>query len=199
MELPAFSPSRRRLLAVALLLVVAAVVVVRHLGGAGAAAPAGAGPLRPARRAAPAAVPQVVVDVVGAVRRPGLYRLRQGTRIADAVALAGGATARAQLALVNLAAPLADGEQIVVPVRSPGGGAVAAPPPAAGASPSAPLDLNTATAEQLDALPGIGPATAAKIVAFRQTHGAFHSVAELDAIPGIGPSRIAQLKGLVIP
>ena len=195
----ALTPSRRRALAVGALLVVAAVLVLRHLGGGAAARPV-AGPLRPAtRRAAPAAAPRVVVDVVGAVRRPGLYRLPQGTRIADAVARAGGATAKAELALVNLAAPLADGEQIVVPVRSPGGGAVAAPPPAAGASPSAPLDLNTATADQLDALPGIGPATAAKIVAFRQAHGAFHSVDELDAVPGIGPSRIAQLKGLVIP
>ncbi|HUJ93002.1 MAG TPA: ComEA family DNA-binding protein [Gaiellaceae bacterium] len=200
MELPALSLSRRRALAVGVLLVVAAVLLFRHLGGGAAARPV-AGPLRPATRraAAPAAVARVVVDVVGAVRRPGLYRLPQGTRIADAVASAGGATAKAELALVNLAAPLADGEQIVVPVRSPGGGAVAAPPPAAGTSPSAPLDLNTATADQLDALPGIGPATAAKIVAFRQAHGAFHSVDELDAVPGIGPSRIAQLKGLVIP
>jgi len=187
----AFPPlSRRRLFAAALALAVVLVLALRHLGG-GHAAPA-VGPVRVAR---PAPVRQLVVDVVGAVRRPGLYRLREGTRIADAVAAAGGATAKADPAGVNLAAPLADGEQVVVPAR----GAVAAPPPAAGASPSAPLDLNSATAEQLDALPGIGPATAAKILAYRQQHGAFHAVEELDAVPGIGPSRIAQLKGLVIP
>ena len=131
------------------------------------------------------------------MRRPGLYRLREGTRIADAVARAGGATAKADLALVNLAAPLADGEQVAVPARGAVGDAAASPP--AGPSPTAPLDLNTATAEQLDALPGIGPSTAAKIVAFRQEHGPFHSLAELDAVPGIGASRLAQLKGLVVP
>jgi competence protein ComEA len=116
-----------------------------------------------------------------------------GARIADAVAAAGGATGKADLSLVNLAAPLADGEQVVVPAR----GTAAASGGAA--SPTTPLDLNTATAEQLDSLPGIGPATAQKILDYRQAHGAFHSVDELDAVPGIGPARIAQLKGLVIP
>jgi competence protein ComEA len=135
-----------------------------------------------------------VVDVVGAVRLPGLHSLAQGTRIADAVEAAGGATAKADLALVNLAAPLADGEQIVVPLR---GAAQAAA--AAGSPSTAPVDLNTATAEQLDALPGVGPSTAAKIIAFRLAHGPFHSVEELDAVPGIGPARIEQLKGLVLP
>jgi len=193
MGLAALSPSRRRLLAAGLLLVVVGVLLFRHVGGGGAARPT-VEPLRPGRRAAPA-VAQVVVDVVGAVRRPGLYHLRQGTRIADAVALAGGSTAKADLALVNLAAPLADGEQVVVPTRGSAAAGAAGGP----ASPSAPVDLNTATPEQLDALPGIGPATAAKIIAFRQAHGPFHSVDELDGVPGIGPARIEQLKGLVLP
>jgi competence protein ComEA len=148
-------------------------------------------PLR-AARAAPHAT-RLVVDVAGAVRAPGLHRLAPGARIADAVAAAGGATRKADMTLVNLAAPLADGEQVVVPLR---GAAAAA---GGAASPTAPLDLNTATAEQLDSLPGVGPATAQKIVDYRQAHGAFHSVDELDAVPGIGPARIAQLKGLVIP
>jgi competence protein ComEA len=148
-------------------------------------------PLRAPRPAAHAT--QLTVDVAGAVRAPGLHRLAAGSRIADAVAAAGGATGKADLALVNLAAPLADGEQVVVPVR---GAAAAA---GGAASPTAPLDLNTATAEQLDALPGIGPATAQKIIDYRQAHGPFRSVDELDAVPGIGPARIDQLKGLVIP
>ena len=200
------SVERRRLAAIALLALIAAVLVWRHLSS-GAPASGAALQVAPLRPRAPAAaagaaggsVAQIVVDVVGAVRRPGLYRLRRGARVADAVERAGGLTRHAQREAVNLAAPLADGEQVVVPAHGPAGGAAAVSPPAAGASPAAPLDLNTATAEQLDALPGIGPATAAKIVAFRQAHGAFHSVDELDAVPGIGPSRIAQLKGLVIP
>jgi competence protein ComEA len=135
------------------------------------------------------------VDVVGAVRRPGLYRLPHGTRVADAVRLAGGATPRAQLELVNLAAPLADGEQILVPRA----GTVAAGPAAPGGAPVAPVQLSVATAEQLDALPGIGPATAAKIVAYRQEHGPFHAVDDLAGVSGIGPAKLAALKGLVVP
>jgi competence protein ComEA len=191
MDFPVPSLSRRRLFAGAVALAVVLVLVLRHVDGGAAAAPS----VAPVRVSRPAAVEELVVDVVGAVRRPGLYHLREGTRIADAVAAAGGTTAKADPAGVNLAAPLADGEQVVVP----GSGAAAALSPPAGASPSAPLDLNTATAEQLDGLPGIGPSTAAQILAYRQAHGAFHSVEELDAVPGIGPSRIAQLKGLVIP
>jgi competence protein ComEA len=147
---------------------------------------------------ATAATARVVVDVVGAVRRPGLYRLDQGARIADAVARAGGATRKADLALINLAAPLADGEQVIVPRRglSVGTGGGAAP---GGAASSGPVHLSTATLEQLDGLPGIGPVTAQKILDYRQKHGAFTSVDELDAVPGIGPARLDQLKDLVAP
>lgn len=195
-ELPLPSLSRRRLLALAAVAAAGIVLLLHHHAGSGTGA--AVQPVRPVRVSSPAAAKRVVVDVVGAVRKPGLYRLSEGSRIADAVALAGGATDRAQLAFVNLAAPLADGEQVVVPGRG-ATGAATAPPSAAGGSPTAPLDLNTATAEQLDALPGIGPATAQKILDYRQAHGPFHAVDELDAVPGIGPGRIAQLKGLVIP
>ena len=146
----------------------------------------------------PAAAKLLVIDVAGAVRHPGLYRLRSGSRIDDAIAAAGGPTAKAQLDSVNLAAPVADGEQIVVPGRG-AAGVAAASPPAAGSSPSAPLDLNSATLEQLEGLPGIGPVTAQKILDYRQAHGAFHSVDELDAVPGIGPKRLEQLRDLVVP
>jgi competence protein ComEA len=138
------------------------------------------------------------IDVVGAVRRPGLYRLPRGSRIADAVARAGGATRKAQLELVNVAAPLADGEQVVVPRR--GSAAASAPSSGtAGVQAAGPVHLSTATAEELDSLPGVGPVTAQKIIDYRQQHGGFSSVDELDAVPGIGPARMEQLKGLIAP
>ena len=193
-RLPALT--RRQLFGAAVAVAVLLVLLVRHMGGGGTAAPT-VTPLRVSAPARPAAAKLLVVDVAGAVRRPGLYRLRSGSRIDDAIEAAGGPTAKAQLDAVNLAAPVADGEQVVVPGRGAGGLAVS--PPAAGAAPSGPLDLNTATAEQLDALPGIGPVTAQKILDYRQEHGAFHAVAELEGVPGIGAGRLAQLKGLVIP
>jgi competence protein ComEA len=189
----------RRVLAAALLAFVLVVVAWRHASGGRAAAPLRVAPILPAGSASSGpAARLLVVDVVGAVRRPGLVRLREGARVADAIARAGGLGRKAERAGVNLAAPVADGQQVVVPERgaalagglSAGGGA--------GAS-AGPVSLSSATAEQLDALPGVGPVTAQKIVAYRQQHGAFRSVDELDAIPGIGPSRIADLRGLVVP
>lgn len=190
--------SLRQLVGAAAAVVVGLLLLIRHLGGGGSSTPAVTPLQAPVRPKAAAATKLLVVDVAGAVRRPGLYRLRAGSRIDDAIASAGGPTAKAQLDTVNLAAPIADGEQVVVPRRGPGG-AAAASAPAAGSSPTAPLDLNSATLEQLEALPGIGPVTAQKILDYRQQHGAFHAIEELQGVPGIGPAHMAQLKGLVIP
>jgi competence protein ComEA len=188
--------SRRAIVLGVLALALALAVAHRFLRTAGTAYEAPVAAARSTLASAPSQL--VVVDVVGAVLQPGLYRLPQGSRIADAVTRAGGATRKADLALVNLAAPVTDGTQIVVPVRAPpaagGGGSPAAPGAAAG-----PVHLNTATLEQLDALPGIGPVTAQKILDYRQQHGAFANVDELDAIAGIGPKRLEQLRGLVAP
>jgi len=173
------------------------VLALRHFGGGAVSAAAPSYAPLPARAAKPAATKLLVVDVAGDVRRPGLHTVPAGSRVEDAIVAAGGATPKAQLDAVNLAAPVADGEQIVVP--GSGAGGVAADSSPAGSSPSAPLDLNSATLEQLEALPGIGPVTAQKILDYRQQHGAFHSVPELEGVPGIGPAHLAQLKGLVIP
>jgi competence protein ComEA len=187
--------SRRQLFGAAIAVAALLVLLVRHLGGG---APAASTTFPPAHATRRASAPKLlVVDVAGDVRRPGLYRLPAGSRVDAAIAAAGGATRKAELDAVNLAAPVADGEQVVVPGRGAGGGAAVSSP--AGSSPSAPLDLNSATLEQLEALPGIGPVTAQKILDYRQQHGAFHSVDELQGVPGIGPSHMAQLKGLVIP
>jgi len=207
--MPSFAVSRRHAVGLVVAVLVFVVLVTHLLGsksGPGSVtveAASGADPTAPPSTGAPPAATSafVVVDVAGAVRRPGVYRLRQGARITDAIARAGGATSRAQIVSVDLAAPLADGEQVLVPsAGDSGSGAVAGVGAAAGGpSTSAPIDLNTATAEQLDTLPGVGPVTAQKIVEYRQTHGPFTSVDQLDAIPGIGAARIADLKGLVVP
>jgi competence protein ComEA len=192
--------SPRRVLLGALLLTICLLLGVRFVLSRGPA------PAEPAAapvvvRAAPSRTPKLIVHVVGAVHRPGLFRLREGARVADAVARAGGVTARAELALLNLAAPLGDGQQVVVPARTavPAGGTAPAPVAGAGAAPAGPVQLSTATAEQLDSLPGVGPATAAKILAYRDAHGPFRSVDGLDGVPGIGPGRLEQLRDLVVP
>ncbi len=139
---------------------------------------------------------RLLVHVAGAVRRPGVYRLRAGARVEDAVRRAGGARPRADLTQVNLAAEVEDGRQVVVPRRAPAAGSGA---PLAGAAPApgVPLNLNTATLEQLDTLSGIGPATAQKILDHREANGGFSSVEELGEVPGIGEVRLAALRELV--
>ena len=196
--MPELPISRRRALLAGGVLLAVLLFGGRLLSHGGSAAPP---PLLPPPAIATTTTPtRVVVHVVGAVHRPGLYRLAQGDRVADAVARAGGATRKADLSLVNLAALVSDGEQVVVPRRGAvvGAGGVGG---AAGASgvPTGPVHLNSATIEQLDALPGVGPVTAQKIVDYRQKHGAFTSVDELDAVSGIGPARLDQLRDLVAP
>jgi competence protein ComEA len=131
----------------------------------------------------------LVVDVTGAVRRPGVYRMPAGSRVNDAVARAGGPAPRAQLEAVNLAARLADGQQVVVPERVAGGASTAA-----GAVKAGPVSLGTATAEQLEEIDGIGPVTAGDIVEFRDEHGGLASVEQLDQVPGIGPATMEALR-----
>jgi competence protein ComEA len=141
-----------------------------------------------------------VVHVAGAVRHPGVYRLSAGARVQDAVRRAGGPTGKADVNAINLAAVVQDGVQVVVPARGPAG-AVATPiagdASAGVAAPAAPVNLNTATAEQLDTLDGVGPATAQKILDYRQQHGGFRTVEDLAQVPGIGPKKLAALRSKV--
>lgn len=142
----------------------------------------------------------MVVDVAGAVARPGIYRLPPGSRVADAVAAAGGPTGDADIDQVNLAELVADAEQVRVP--RPGD-----PPPAPSARSSSPsgsattapaiVNLNTATADQLDTLPRVGPATAAAIIQWRTQHGSFKAVDDLLDVSGIGPAKLEQLRPFV--
>jgi competence protein ComEA len=215
---------RKRLLAYAAVAVVVLAVGVRYLlaqheGGSGSqgvvltqpsgAAPASASPAAgsagTAASAGPSAAPDLVVDVCGAIARPGVYHLPAGARVCDLLDAAGGATAQAELAAVNLAAKLTDGQQVAVPrhgqaaaTAAAGSGAVAGA--VAGATPStpaAPVNLNLATAEQLDALPGVGPSTAQKIIDYRTANGSFRSVEDLKNVSGIGDAKFAALKDLV--
>jgi competence protein ComEA len=135
----------------------------------------------------------VIVHVAGAVREPGVYRMRPDARVHDAVGRAGGATARADLSQVNLAAKVEDGRQVLVPEKARAA-AGAVPGTAATTEPDVPLNLNTATLEQLDDLDGIGPATAQSILDYREEHGGFSSVEELGEVPGIGDVRLASLR-----
>jgi competence protein ComEA len=137
----------------------------------------------------------VVVDVTGAVARPGVYRMPAGSRVDDAVQRAGGATGRAQLEAVNLAARLADGQQVVVPERGPGGSVSVV----GAAAEEGPISLGTATVEQLDTIDGIGPVTAEDIIEFRDQHGGLSSVDQLDQVSGIGPATMESLRARLQP
>ncbi|HEU5157613.1 MAG TPA: ComEA family DNA-binding protein [Streptosporangiaceae bacterium] len=156
--------------------------------------PVPAAAARPSLAAPPSAVSAApVVDVAGKVRHPGVVTLRPGARVIDAIKAAGGLRPGAGPGALNLARPVADGEQILV-------GATASPQPAA--APAAPgagarLDLNAATVEQFDQLPGVGPVLARRIVDYRTQHGAFRGVEELQEVTGIGSRKYADIKDLV--
>ena len=166
--------------------------------------PSGSEP-RPGTAAKPAAGPWV--HVAGAVRRPGLYRVSAGARVAEALARAGGPSRRADLTAVNLAAPVEDGQQVVVVARGRADGGEASAGSATGGAPGAgavagagqPVSLSQASLEQLDGLDGIGPTLAARILAYGKEHGGFRSVEQLQEVEGIGPKRFEALQEAVRP
>lgn len=216
---------RRSVAALSVLLVVAAVFAVQHFWsgrtqpvaapevvreaaayGAGKPEPATGDPAttdEPESRTAPTATagPEIVVDVGGKVRDPGIHSLPAGSRVADALRAAGGVRPGTKTDGLNRARFLVDGEQVIV-------GASAPPPPPgagtasggqAGAGPAAPVSLNTATTDQLETLPGVGPVLAQHIVDYRTQHGGFRSVDQLREVNGIGERRFADLRELVRP
>jgi competence protein ComEA len=138
---------------------------------------------------APVAELQIVVDVGGRVRHPGLVTLAPGSRVADALRAAGGALRSADIATVDLAARVSDGQLLLIGVPQP---------VAAGGDASAPVSLSSATVDQLDALPGIGPVLAKRIVDWREAHGGFTSLSQLEQVPGVGPRTYERLKSLVV-
>ncbi|MEV4122673.1 helix-hairpin-helix domain-containing protein [Micromonospora sp. NPDC049645] len=202
----AFDPGRRGVRALA---VVAVVVVLIAAGWAWRSRPRSE-PVAPLVGETASAVPvadpsgsgsgsgELVVAVAGKVRKPGLVRLPAGSRLADAVQAAGGALPGVDVALLNPARKVTDGELIVVGVTPPPVPGGAAGPAAGGAAPAAgPLNLNTATLAQLDTLPGVGPVLAQRILTHRDQHGGFKSVGDLRQVDGIGDARYEQLKDLV--
>ncbi|MEU5252425.1 ComEA family DNA-binding protein [Streptomyces longwoodensis] len=226
---------RRSVLALAVVLVVAAVFAVQHFWSGRtqtvsapevvrAVAPfdkASAGPTAsatgvaagPSSTPGASASPEIVVDVSGKVRKPGIHRLPAGSRVADALRAAGGVRPGTNTDGLNRARFLVDGEQVAVGITGAppgppagagtsgavGSGAGAAGGAGAGAAPGAPISLSTATAEQLDTLPGVGPVLAQHIVDYRTRHGGFRSVDELREVNGIGERRFADLRNLVRP
>jgi len=190
MQLPEIS--RRRALAYVLVLL-AVVTLAGRIALTNENTSPAAVPVKMEAAKAPAR--KILVHVVGRVAHPGLYSIPDGSRVNDAITRAGGPRPRAALELVNLAAPVADGQQVIVPSKKDAAQATASGP--AGSLPGGRVHLSSATLEQLDELPGIGPVTAQKIIDYRTEHGAFGSVDELDAVSGIGPARLEELRDLV--
>lgn len=149
--------------------------------------------------------PDVTVYVCGAVRSPGVVRLPAGARVTDALQMAGGPTAKAELAAVNLAALVADGQQIVVPERGAapvpadgsGSGAGLGVAPAGSGGSGALVNINTASLEELDTLEGVGPSTAQKIIDYRTANGGFKAIDEIKEVPGIGDAKFAAMQGSI--
>jgi competence protein ComEA len=191
----------------AVALLVLAVALRLHSHGSGGAsvsldAPARAAPvLQGATGSAPATGRQLYVDVAGAVRRPGLYKLPDGSRVALAVERAGGLSRRAERTGVNLAAPLSDGQQVIVPARgSPGAsGATGGAGASGGSAAGGPISLSSAGEAQLETIDGIGPALAGRIIEYRNAHGGFRSLDELKQVSGIGDKRFETLRKALRP
>ena len=147
----------------------------------------------------PSSPPVVLVHVAGAVVEPGVYELMGDARVRDAIVAAGGPTGAADWNALNLAATVADGVKVYVPVvgeEVPPSLTVVAVPTEMG-QPMGPIDVNVATAAELESLPGVGPATAAAIITERERNGPFVDVDDLDRVPGIGPAKLEALRGLV--
>jgi competence protein ComEA len=194
--------SRAQLAGYAVAAVLVMILAAKLLGAGGG--PDAQPQVRLDRSAAPGGAPgrgapQVYVHVAGEVRRPGLYRLPPSARLAAALERAGGPTSKADLASVNLAATVKDGQQVVVARAGVRTGSPAAAGSGSGVGVGAKVSLATATPEQLDALDGIGPTLAKRIVDYREAHGGFRSVDELREVEGIGEKRLAALREALNP
>jgi competence protein ComEA len=153
----------------------------------------------PSAPAAGADATSIVVDVGGRVRKPGLVTLPAGARVADAIAAAGGPLRHKEIATIDLAARVTDGQLLLVGVKDVPAAAGASADGSSSDAPAAPVSLSTATSEELETLPGVGPVTAQKIIDFRTAHSGFTSVSQLQQVSGIGPARYAELSPLVTP